>query len=74
MNKEKKINFDLLDKQIKNEIICTLEEDENGKNHKIKVQASWKDSHHFLDMINAIVRHWSDTNHENEILEKQVIE
>ena len=49
---------------MKNYIKCTLVEDENGENHKIEVEAQWKDSHHFLDMIAAIVEHWKSQKHE----------
>jgi hypothetical protein len=48
-----------------NYITCKLIEDENGENHKIEVDATWKDSHHFLDMVAAIVEKWRLQDHVN---------
>ena len=47
----------------KNYINCTLIEDENGTNHKIEIDARWKDSHHMLDMISAIIENWKKNEH-----------
>ena len=47
----------------KNYINCTLVEDENGMNHKIEVDARWKDLHHLLDMLAAITENWKKSEH-----------
>lgn len=47
-----------------NYIKCTLHEDESGMNHNIEINAKWKDSHHFLDMIAACIERWKNAEHE----------